>query len=193
MVIASSRLALRVLFLSRLIVDWPVSVRPSRRQTFASFRSVQSGAARNRFRVMAITVCQGESTRNRGGQSPLLRSLMPRGILVSMSYQKIFSGDGDSQDVEIFEAASMQCVDCGEETIVRANSRLWERLDASNHEANCRGKSVGVKFQVILVDWGFAFGSEGHRWDDPCEHYHYKTEAEALQAAKDFFEGTLNP
>ena len=110
-----------------------------------------------------------------------------------MGYQKIFAADGDSQDVEVFEALSLICIDCRAETIVRAKDGLFVQMDAAYHLAGCSGKSKNeVLFRRIRVGWGFAFGTESFAWDDVCEHYHFKTEGDALQTAKAYFNGTLN-
>lgn len=106
-------------------------------------------------------------------------------------YHALLNNSEDG-DVEVFEALSLSCVDCGEETIVRVHDNLGEQIDACCHQGNCRGRNhLGVKFAKVSVGWAYAFGSEGHAWNDTpvCR---FKTEAEALSAARDALQDELN-
>ena len=50
--------------------------------------------------------------------------------------------------------------------------------------AGCNGGANQNRlFSKVPVGWAFAFGSEGYRWNDRCEHYHYKSETDAIVAA----------
>ena len=96
-----------------------------------------------------------------------------------MPYYKLLE-ESDAGDVEIFEALSVECLECREETIVRLRDGLYRWVSDAHHKMGCNEDD---RFSRTRAGWGYAFGSEGFQWYEPCEDYNYKDEIEAIIAA----------